>query len=364
MQIKEIIHYLESLAPLASQEAYDNAGLLVGDANSELTNALISLDCTEEIVEEAHKKGCNLIISHHPIIFKGLKRLNGSNYVERTIIKAIQYNIAIYAIHTNLDNYRLGVNKKIGDLLGITAPKLLAPSESTLVKLAVFCPVSHSLDVKNTLFSAGAGQIGNYDECSYSSIGEGTFRANHSAKPFIGKIGNRHVEPEEKIEVIVSKHNLNQVIRKMLTAHPYEEVAYDCVELLNSNPSEGAGMIGNLSHPMPEIDFLNHVKSTFNCSIIRHTALLNKPIHKVAWCGGAGSFLLRHAKAQGADIFITGDFKYHEFFDAENQLIIADIGHFESEQFTIELLDELLRKNFTTFALCLTEVNTNPVKYF
>ena len=364
MQIKEIINYLEQLAPLSSQETYDNSGLIVGDLETEVTNALISLDCTEEIVEEAIKKGCNLIISHHPIVFKGLKKFTGKNYVERTVISAIRNNVALYAIHTNLDNYRFGVNKKIGEILGIKKTSILSPTQESLVKLVVYCPVLHTEKVKNALFTSGAGHIGNYDECSFSIEGTGSFRGNEDAEPFVVKIGERHLEREEKIEVLVSKHLLQKAINSMITAHPYEEVAYDCHPLLNTNQYEGAGMIGELEEAMNAKEFLKELKSRFKCGIIRHTNLLEKPIKKVAWCGGAGSFLLDRAKAMGADIFITGDFKYHEFFDAENQLIIADIGHFESEQFTIELIDEYLRKKFATFAPCLTEINTNPVKYF
>jgi dinuclear metal center YbgI/SA1388 family protein len=364
MKLAEIIAYLESLAPLSSQESYDNSGLIVGNKNTELTNALISLDCTEEIVDEAISKGCNLIISHHPILFKGIKKLTGENYIERTIIKAIEYKIAIYAIHTNLDNYHLGVNKKIGELLGIQHPEILAPAEDNLIKFSVYTPVSHAELVKNSLFQNGAGKIGNYEECSFSLEGEGTYKALSEANPFLGNIGERHHEKEIKIEVLVSKQRLNRMIDAMIAVHPYEEVAYDCIPLKNKNKAEGAGMYGELSEAMNEIDFLNHLKTKFNCQIIRHTRFLNQPIKKIAWCGGAGSFLLNAAKRKGADIFITGDFKYHEFFDSENQLIIADIGHFESEQFTIALLDELLRKKFATFAPCLTEINTNPVKYF
>ncbi|NOQ72612.1 MAG: Nif3-like dinuclear metal center hexameric protein [Crocinitomix sp.] len=364
MTIAEITNYLEGLAPLSSQESYDNAGLIVGDRKTTITNALIALDCTEEIVDEAIDKGCNLIIAHHPIVFKGLKKFNGSNYVERTVIKAIKNDIAIYAIHTNLDNYQMGVNKKIGTLLGIKNPQILAPVSQKLVKLAVMVPLAHVDAVKNALFSGGAGQIGDYDECSFAVEGQGTFKASANANPHVGAIGERHHETEVKLEVIVSSHILGNAISNMLNAHPYEEVAYDCIQLLNKNTEEGAGMIGTLEEPMDEDAFLAHIKKVFNCGVIRHTAYLNKPIKKVAWCGGAGSFLLATAKGKGADIYITGDFKYHEFFDAENQIIIADIGHFESEQYTIELLDELLRKNFATFAPCLTEINTNPVKYF
>ncbi len=364
MLIKEITNYLESLAPLGSQESYDNSGLICGDCNWKLTNALISLDCIEDTVDEAIAKGCNLIISHHPIVFRGLKRLNGKNYIERTVIKAIQNNIALYAIHTNLDNYKFGVNRKIGEILGIKNPQILAPTKQTLEKLTVFVPKNHKDDVANALFETGAGHIGNYSECSFESTGTGSFKGNSEAQPFVGQKETRHYEPETKIEVITTIHNRNKVVQKMLAVHPYESVAYDIIQLNNINTDEGAGMFGNLEDPMPVNDFLELVKTRFNCGIIRHTKPHTNTIKKVAWCGGSGSFLLAHAKGVKADIYITGDFKYHEFFDAENQIIIADIGHFESEQFTIELIRDILSKKFTTFAPYLTEKITNPVNYF
>lgn len=325
---------------------------------------MLVLDCTEAVVDEAIRRKCNLIIAHHPIIFKGLKKLTGRNYVERTIIKAIQNNIAIYAIHTNLDNFKYGVNKKIGDLLGISNPKILQPAENTLTKLTVFVPIDHAEKVLHTLFEAGAGKIGNYSDCSYSSNGNGTFKAGELASPFVGETGVRHSEPETKIEVLISNHRANQIVAAMITAHPYEEVAYDLIPLSNSNIHEGAGMIGDLAAPVSEIEFLQKIKSTFKCEVIRHTHLLGKPIQRIAWCGGSGSFLLSKAIGSKADIFITGDFKYHEFFDTENQIVIADIGHFESEQFTIDLLGELLQEKFPKFAPSIGETNTNPIKYF
>jgi dinuclear metal center YbgI/SA1388 family protein len=364
MKIAEVTAYLESLAPIPTQESYDNSGLIVGTYDTEITNALISLDCTEEIVDEAIAHNCNLIIAHHPIVFKGLKKLNGSNYVERTIIKAIQNDIAIYAIHTNLDNASEGVNLKIGQLLGIDKPQILAPMSGNLVKLVTFCPTKYTAEIQAALFEAGAGEIGNYSECSFAGEGEGTFKASNDADPHVGEHNKRHHEVENKLEVLVESHQLSRVIAALLAAHPYEEVAYDCISLLNKNNHRGAGMYGTLEKPIEETAFLRKLKEVFNCGVIRHTKLLNRPISTVAWCGGSGSFLLPQAKSIKADIFITGDFKYHEFFDAENQLIIADIGHFESEQYTIEHLGYLLRKKFPIFAPRLTEINTNPVKYF
>ncbi|MBL7898302.1 MAG: Nif3-like dinuclear metal center hexameric protein [Crocinitomicaceae bacterium] len=364
MKISEIISYLESLAPLSSQENYDNSGLITGSKTDNITNALISLDCTEAVVEEAIRRNCNLIISHHPIVFKGLKKITGKTYVERVIIKAIQNNIAIYACHTNLDNFQNGVNRKIGEKLGLKNMHILEPVQNKLIKLAVYVPTENTEKVAESLFSAGAGQIGNYSHCAFRTEGTGSFKANESANPYVGKHGEKHFEKEQKLEVLFSAHKLNSVLTALKISHPYEEVAYDLFPVLNENPTEGAGMFADLDEPVSEKSLLDKIKKTFNTGSIRHTTLLNKEVKRIAWCGGSGSFLLQKAKQARADIFITGDFKYHDFFDADNQIVIADIGHFESEQFTIELIKELLQEKFPTFAPCLAETNTNPVNYY
>lgn len=364
MRIQEVIQYLESLAPLSSQESYDNSGLIVGDQSTEITSALISLDCTEEIVEEAIKKGSNLIIAHHPIVFRGLKSFTGRNYVERTIIKAIKNDIAIYAIHTNLDNYLGGVNAEIGKRMGLKNLKILAPSTDTLIKLAVYCPKKNTEEVKQAMFDAGAGNIGNYSECSFNSDGLGTYKGNEDSNPAIGEKGTRHQETEDKIEVLVSRHRKGQIVSAMLNAHPYEEVAYDLYPIENSNNYEGAGMIGELEEEIDSKAFFDMLKNQFNVPVIRHTNLVKKTIKKVAYCGGSGSFLLRNAIREKADVYVTGDFKYHEFFDAEDKIIIADIGHYESEQYTKDLLHGILTKKFPKFAVHLTEISTNPINYY
>lgn len=364
MTIKEITNYLEQLAPLSSQASFDNCGLIVGDSSKEVTSALICLDCIESIVDEAIAKGANLIIAHHPIVFKGLKKLNGKNYIERTVIKAIQNDIAIYAIHTNLDHYRFGVNYEIGKRLGLQNLQILDASENNLLKLVVYVPADFVETVKNALFESGAGSIGNYAECSFNIPGTGTYKPLENSNPFEGEKENRSTVAEVRIEVLISSHNLNMVLNSMKKAHPYEEVAYDLLPILNKNNFEGSGMYGELTEAMDEIDFLNRLKENFNCEIIRHTQLLNKKIKTVAFCGGSGSFLLNKAKQVKADIFVTGDYKYHDFFDAENELVIADIGHFESEQYTINLIADILKKKFHTFVVHLTEVNTNPINYF
>lgn len=363
MELQKLIDYLENIVPKSMQESYDNCGLIVGNVKQEISGVLIALDCLESVIDEAIEKKCNVVLTHHPIVFKGLKSLTGKNYVERTILKAIKNDIALYAIHTNIDNYIFGVNHKIGEKLGLENLKILAPKENNLQKLSFFVPENHAEFVLKSLCESGAGQIGNYDNCSFKSWGEGTFRALKGAQPFVGKQGEIHKEKEVKVEVLVTKHNAQKMVAKLVEIHPYEEVAFDLYALENLNLYEGSGMIGDLRTELDEMTFLKQVKSTFKCGTIRHTLLTGKKIKKVAFCGGSGFFLLQHAKKAKADIYITSDIKYHEFFDAENQILLADIGHFESEQFTIDLLNELLIKKFTTFAVHLTEINTNPIKY-
>jgi len=363
MVISDVTALLEQLAPLSYQESYDNSGLLVGNTSMPLKGILATLDVTPEVVEEANRKGLNLIVSHHPLIFSGLKRLTGKTYVEKAVILAIKYDIAIYAAHTNLDSIKGGVNSKIGELLGLNKLKFLSPIEGELVKVTVFAPTSETEKVRQAMFDAGAGSIGNYDYCSFNTEGKGTFRANEEANPFVGKAGGIHVEPETRIEVIVPKAKLSKVIREMISAHPYEEVAYDIYPLLNSYSEVGAGMVGELTDPISEMDFLKIVKKVFNLQSIRCTPLLGKEIKKIAFCGGSGAFLIKQAIAVGADIYITGDVKYHQFFDAENKIIIVDIGHFESEQFTVDIFYEYLLKNFPKFAVLKSKIKTNPINY-
>ncbi|WP_118193850.1 Nif3-like dinuclear metal center hexameric protein [Albibacterium indicum] len=364
MKLVEITKYLESLAPLHLQEDYDNSGLIVGNPQDEITGALVALDCTERIVDEAIEHHCNLIITHHPIVFRGLKRFNDSTYVERVVAKAIRHRIALYAAHTNLDNIRGGVNAKIMERLGIQNPAMLSPKGNVLKKLKVFVPISHSEVVKNALFAAGAGNISNYSECSFSSSGTGTFLPNEYALPTIGEAGRRENVQELAIEVIYPYYKERNILIAMYESHPYEEVAYDIYSLDNSYQEVGAGMIGNLAEPQPKETFLSFLKEQMNVQVIRHAGHKTNNIQRVAVCGGAGSFLLKNAIRAGADVFISSDFKYHEFFDAEDKIMIADIGHFESEQFTQDLLLEVIRKKFPNFAIQITKESTNPIKYY
>ena len=363
MKVKNITSVLEHFAPLSYQENYDNCGLLVGSPEDEVTGVLISLDCIEEIIDEAIATNCNMVVSHHPIVFSGLKKFNGKNYIERTIIKAIKNNIILYALHTNLDNVNNGVSFKMAEKMGLKNCKILAPKAGLLSKIITYCPLDKATEVRDAMFSAGAGTIGSYDACSFSSQGVGTYRAKAGANPYLGTVGELHQENELKIEVIVLSNAVNNVVKKMIETHPYEEVAYDVLALSNNNTTVGSGVIGELVTEEDELEFLKRTKIALNTACVRHTKLLNKKIKKVALCGGSGSFLLNKAIAVKADVFITGDFKYHQFFDAEDNIIIADVGHYESEQYTSELIYEILNEKIPNFAVRLTAKNTNPLNY-
>jgi dinuclear metal center YbgI/SA1388 family protein len=363
MQVKEIVKQLEILAPSAYQEEYDNCGLLTGSMQQEVKGILISLDCIESVVEEAIRENCNLIVAHHPIVFKGLKKINGSNYIERTIMKAIKNDIALYAIHTNLDNVKNGVNFKIAQKIGLENIKILVPKKHLLRKLVTFVPAADTEKVLQALHKAGAGHIGNYSECSYQHDGTGTFRPNEKAHPAIGHANNLEHVAEKRIEVIFPMAIEGAVLSALHSSHPYEVPAYDNIALENRDPEVGSGAIGTLPLAMKEMDFLNHLKKQMNLSCIRHTALLNKEIKTVALCGGSGSFLLKNALSANADAYVSADFKYHEFFDAENKIVIADIGHYESEVFTKDLIYDFLIEKFSNIAVRLSKIETNPISY-
>ena len=363
MKVADIIQFLETIAPPSLQESYDNAGLLTGNAAQTCSGVLCCLDVTEEVLSEAIAKKCNLVVAHHPLIFGGIKRINGRNAVERTLIQAIKNDIAIYAIHTNLDNVLEGVNGKMAALLGLQNCSVLLPKENSLQKLVTYVPVAQAEQVKSALFEAGAGQIGKYSECSFSVTGEGSFKAGQGANPYVGKIGSRHKEEECRIEVLLPTVSTSSVVKALLSSHPYEEVAYDIYPLSNTHPGIGAGLVGELPEPLSEAEFLRILSEKFNLPLVRHTALTGSAVKRVALCGGAGSFLISRALSSGAQVFLTADLKYHDFFMADKRLVLADIGHFESEQFTSDLLRERLAEKFPTFAVLKTSVFTNPVNY-
>lgn len=363
IEIQDIINVIESFAPLSLQESYDNVGLLVGNSTTKVNGVLLCIDVTEEVLDEAVSLNANLIIAHHPLIFKGLKRIIGQNLVERCVIKAIKNDIAIYAAHTNIDNVIAGVNGKIADKIGLLKRRVLQPKQNNLLKLVCFIPKLHVQRVREAIFEAGAGSIGNYDACSFNVEGYGSFRPNSNAHPFVGELNKIHYEDEVRLEVILPNHLQTKVSNAMIKAHPYEDPAFDFIPLRNSHNDFGAGIIGELETAISELEFLKSLKPIFNISVIRHTNLTGKSIKKVAVCGGAGSFLLSDAIKARADIFISGDFKYHEFFNAENKILIADLGHFETEQFTKEIFYEIIRKKFPTFAIHISKINTNPIIY-
>jgi dinuclear metal center YbgI/SA1388 family protein len=364
MKISEIIKVLNSFAPRDLQESYDNSGLSIGDPNHEATGALCTIDITHDVVDEAIEKDVNLIVSHHPLIFQGLKSITGKNYIEEIIIRAIKNDIAIYSGHTNFDNISTGVNHKICNVIGLQNCQILKPLEDNLIKLVTFVPEAHATKVRNAIFESGAGKIGNYDCCSYNLNGEGSFRGNDNTNPFIGEKGKVHFEHEIRIETILPGYLKAKVLKALILSHPYEEVAYDFYPLANPNPLVGAGMIGNLPKPLDLEELLLSLKEKFSADGIRYAGNKKHKISRIAVCGGSGSFLIKDAIIQAADVFITGDIKYHQFFDADNNLTIIDIGHFESEQFTKDIFYELLTKKIPNFAVHLSEVKTNPVNYY
>ena len=364
MLVKDILNCITEIAPLQWQESYDNAGLQVGDLNAEAHKALICLDITEEVVDEAAAKDCNVIVSHHPLIFKGLKHLTPQTYIERSVMKAIKHDIAMISMHTNLDNSCLGVSRVLAERLGLKDLHILQPLEGHLKKLVVYVPLSAAEAVRNAMFEAGAGCIGNYDSCSFNAQGQGSFRAGETAHPYVGENGKVHFEDEVRIETVVPKYALNQVIAAMLKVHPYEEVAYDVFALENEFQQAGAGMIGEFKNPMEETDFLRLVSETVDSPCLRHSALTGRKVKKVALCGGSGSPFMGEALRQKADAYLTADIKYHDFFIPESAMLLVDGGHFETEQFTKELIYELIRKKFPTFAAEIAETKTNSVHYF
>ena len=364
MTVREVIHVLEELAPGSLQESYDNTGLNVGDENAEVTGILCTLDVTQEVLEEAIALKANLILAHHPLIFQGLKSISGKNMVEKLVINAIRNGINIYAGHTNFDNVPGGVNTMICQKLALKNCRILAPMKDDLYKLVTFVPDDHANAVREALFSAGAGHIGDYDSCSFNTKGEGTFRGLEGSDQFVGEKGHVHYENEVKVEVILPRFQKGKIIKALLAGHPYEEVAYDLYPLANDNPYAGAGMVGDFENPIKLQDLLIRLKKIFFAEGIRYTGNEDKTISKVAVCGGSGAFLIHQAKRSDAEVFITGDIKYHQFFDGDDQLSLIDIGHYESEQFTKDIFYESVMKKIPKFAVHLSKVKTNPIKYY
>ncbi|MCX6245501.1 MAG: Nif3-like dinuclear metal center hexameric protein [Bacteroidetes bacterium] len=364
MKIRELTQFLEQFAPLALQEEYDNSGLIIGEPDGEISKILITLDITEKVLDEAIEKKCDFVISHHPMIFKGIKRLTGEDPEQKLAVKAIRSDLAIYAMHTNLDNAVRGLNAHLCDLLGLKNCSILSPAKGLLSKLVTFCPLEHTDRVRQALFDAGAGHIGNYDCCSYNLSGHGTFRASDEANPFVGEKNKVHVEPETRIEVIFPRYLEKKIISALIENHPYEEVAYDIYPLENRAAFAGSGMTGELDTAADETEFIGRVKQLMGLPVLRHSELTGNTVRKVAVCSGSGAFLIPEAKRSGADVFLTADLKYHDFFEGTTRFFLADIGHYESERFAKDLIYGILIKKFPTFAILKSEINTNPVHYY
>ncbi len=370
MKINDICTILDQMAPLAYAEDFDNVGLLVGNIDNAVTGILVCHDALEAVVDEAIAKKCNVIVCFHPILFSGIKKITGKNYVERTIIKAIKSDIAIYAVHSSLDNHNEGVNKIFCDALGLINTKILIPKQNFIKKLVTYTIPENADKVRTAMLNAGAGNIGNYSNCSFNSVGFSTYQGNENSTPVVGGKGELTQTDEIKIEVIFEKHLQAQVLNALFRNHVYEEVAYDIYDLQNEHQNIGMGMIGELETAMTAKDFLLFVKDKMQCGGIKHSDLLQKPIKKVAVLGGAGSFAIKNAILAGADVFLTADLKYHQYYEAEEQLVLADIGHFESERYTKNYIHDFLTKKITNFApylsidnIMLSEINTNPIKY-
>ena len=362
IKLNKIVSFLDEQVPLSLQESYDNSGLLVGNIQTDISSVLLSVDVTEEVVKEAIKKKCNLIVAHHPIIFTGLKKLRGDNYVERTVLLAIENKIAIYAMHTNLDVMPYGVSYKMAEKLNLQNIRTLKTSDISLKKIVSFVPQDYAEKVKTALFEVGAGQIGNYSDCSFSVDGEGSFKALEGSNPFVGKQNELHFEKETRIETIFPAYLENRIIESLLKNHPYEEVAYDIYTLDNKNKDIGLGKIGTLPEALTPKDFLNLLKTTFSLSGLRYSKGNTEKISTIAVCGGSCSFLIKNTVGK-VDAFVTADIKYHEFFDADNQVLLADIGHYESEQFSKEIFYDIISKKFPNFAIHFSDINTNPINY-
>jgi len=364
MKLSEIIPLLEEMAPPAYAEDFDNVGLLVGDRNTEISGILVCHDALESVIVEAVLKNCNLVVCFHPIIFLGLKSLTGKNYVERAVIKAVRHDIAIYAVHTSLDNHREGVNKILAGALELRKPEILVPKENFIRKLVTFAPVADAEKVRDALFDAGAGRIGNYEDCSFTSMGTGTFTGNEYSDPVVGERFEFIENPEMKIEVTFEKHLQAKILKALFDSHSYEEVAYEIYALENRHQNIGLGMVGELETALSGRDFLQMVSDKMQCGGIRHSEIPEKNIRKVAVLGGSGSFAIPHAIRAGADALVTADLKYHDYFQAEGKLLLCDIGHYESERYTKNYMVDFLRKKITNFAIILSDTHTNPVKYF
>ncbi len=365
MTTRQLLQILDDWAPYVYQESYDNSGLLIGDLESPVTGVLVSLDLTPGVITEAISRGANTIITHHPIIFSGLKKITtGTDIVQNSVIQAIRAELNIISLHTNLDNILLGVNQRIGNLLGLEDLRVLYPKVNTLSKLTYYVPTADDTAVKKALYNAGAGEIGNYAQCSYTTAGQGTYTPLEGSDPYQGSVGTPESADELRVEMVFASHKQRAVEAALESVHPYETVAYDITSLHNTDPSVGSGMIGKLPEALDFEVFLSRIKEQFNMPYLRHTPQVHTQVQSIAYCGGAGAFLIPTAKAQRADLYLTADLKYHDFFSADGVIDLVDMGHFEMEQYTSQLIVDYLSEKKLNFAIHLTETLTNPINYF
>ena len=365
MTVGDLCGWLEQRAPLRFQEDYDNSGLLVGQRSWTVTGVLCCLDADEAVVHEAVARGCNVVLSHHPIVFKGLKRLTGATAVERTVALALKHNVALYAGHTNWDSIQGGVSFSLAQRLGLVAPRIMMPRGGELLNLVVYVPAEHASPVAEAAFGAGAGRIGAYDECHFSGSGTGTFRPLDGAQPFVGQIGVREVADEHRLEFVLPKHRKSAVQQAVWAAHPYEEVAHSWISLDNSWSEVGYGAVGNLPEPIRLGDFLAVCAAQLGAESVRYsTSSLDRIVQRIAVCGGSGAEFAGAAAAAGADAYVTGDLKYHGFQDPPGGLVLVDVGHGESERPFIDDWAELIRSEFVTFAVLISETDNRPVRTY
>lgn len=363
MKLIDIIKHIEDFAPLALQESWDNSGLILGDKNQEVNSIMVCLDVSETVLNEAIEKGCNLILSHHPIIFKGIKKLTESNSDQRLLRKAIKNDIAIYAAHTSLDNAKEGINNFLAKKLGLKNISILAPKEDCLFKIVTYVPNAYADIVREAMFQAGAGSIGDYNACSYNLEGTGTFVAQEGTNPFVGKIGEMHLENEIRIETIVPSHLLSNVIRSLCTSHPYEEPAYDVFQTHIQWKQAGLGVVGELENGIEEEEFFQLLKTTLHLSTFRRSPRLGKKVKKIAICSGSGADFITKAKAANADAYLSGDISYHRFFEHDDKMLIIDIGHSETELPTKELFCNELGKRINGIQVIASANEVPPMEF-
>ncbi len=368
MTCKEIIKYFEEWAPKEIAWQKDNVGLQVGSLNNKLNNILLCLELHDQVIDDAIKKNCNLIISHHPLLFQPLKKIDLQNDKNSKLIeKLIKNNITLYSAHTNLDFTKEGVSFELAKKLKLNNIDFLVHQNSNQYKLSVFVPVDFVDKVANAIFENGGGRIGEYTNCSFRTKGNGTFKGSGNSNPYLGEKNKIELVEEIKLEVLVDSWKLKKILTAIFETHPYEEVAYDIYPLANSNKNYGAGTIGELDKPMHQKQFLDYVADNLKIKNFRYSKGNNK-IKKVALCGGAGSDLVKDALNSGADAFITADLKYHTFQDANEKILLIDAGHYETE---IHSLDEVKRKlsHYTIGKNINTKIfkyegSTNPIFFY